>query len=206
MPRTLTHFEIRGGAYKLPLSQHSKRGRDAATGTWRKAHMQPEALLKKENKTPSNPWKLTQIQNSTGRSTLHDRTRSCQAPFGCLIGELETMAKPLYFLCQDVSPKVRLEVFAYNHIIYAVAMFFFKWTFCFVGIKFVLYCFVYISIPLTMAYSKYLMTSKQDTSKQECNDARKKTYSIAQGEVQLSPGSISSTICPLLNGDKQMNW
>lgn len=85
--------------------------------------MQPEALLKKEDKTPSNPWKQPRTQNSTERSTLHDKTRSCQAPLGCLMGKLETMAKPLYFLCQDISPKVRLEVFAYNHIIYAVAIF-----------------------------------------------------------------------------------
>lgn len=119
--------------------------------------MQPEALVKKEDKTSFNLWKQTRTQNSTGNSMLHDRTRSCQAPFGCLMGELETMAKPLYFLCQDVSLKVRLEVFAYNHIIYAVAMFFLnEHLFCWNKLS-VLYCFVYISIPLIISYSKYLM-------------------------------------------------
>lgn len=183
MPRTLTHFEIRGGGYKLPLSQCSKRGRDAATGTWCKAHMQPEALVKKEDKTPSNQWKQTQTQNSTGLSMFHDRTRSCQAPFDCLMGELETMAKPLYFLCQDVSPKVRLEVFAYNHIIYGVAMFFFnEHLLCWNKVS-VLYCFVYISIPLIIAYSKYLM----------------KKSSSAQAVFQVLYARCWS-------GDKQMNW
>lgn len=109
--------------------------------------MQPEALLKKEDKTPSNPWKQTRTQNSTESSTLHDKTRSCQAPLGCLMGKLETMVKPLYFLCQDISPKIRLEDFAYNHIIYAVAIFFKKnLLLCWYKVCFVLF-HLYQHIP-----------------------------------------------------------
>lgn len=84
--------------------------------------------------------------------------------------------------------------------------FFLKRTFCFVGIKFVLYCFIYISISLTMAYSKYLMKSNQNISKLGWKTQEKKRHILLPREKSSSAQAVAQVqYARCGSGDKQMN-